>query len=51
MHQSRLLAVEDAAVAVAENAALASGVVLASVVVAVAGMLLGLRTLLSRLAA
>jgi hypothetical protein len=43
-----LLAVEKGVVAVAENAAVASGIVLGSLVVAVGGVLLGLRTLLRR---
>jgi hypothetical protein len=48
MHQSRVRAVEKAAVAVAEKALVALGIVLGSLVVAVAGVLLGLRRLLSR---
>jgi hypothetical protein len=45
-HRTRLLAIEDAAMTVAESAAVASGVVLGCVVIILGVFLLGLRSLL-----
>jgi hypothetical protein len=47
---SRFLAAEEAAIAIAENAVVASGVVLGCVVVTLGGVLLGLRMLVASVA-